>query len=78
LIHVHEEYIMICLRTTLILDDSLMDEARTLKGIREKTALVHEGLRALITRVSARRLRNLGGSDPSASAGDRQRRRSAV
>jgi Arc/MetJ family transcription regulator len=78
LIHVHEEYIMICMRTTLILDDSLLDEARTLTGIREKTALVHEGLRALITRESARRLRNLGGSDPSASAGDRQRRRSAV
>ncbi len=69
---------MICMRTTLILDDSLLDEARALTGIREKTALVHEGLRALITRESARRLRNLGGSDPLASAGDRQRRRPAV
>lgn len=69
---------MICMRTTLILDDSLLDEARTLTGIGEKTALVHEGLRALITREHAQRLRSLGGSDPSASAGDRQRRRPAV
>lgn len=69
---------MICMRTTLILDDRLVDEARTLTGITEKTALVHEGLRALIARESALRLRSLGGSDPTATAGDRQRRRTAV
>jgi Arc/MetJ family transcription regulator len=59
----------------MILDDALVEEARELTGLSEKTALVHEGLRALIARESAARLRRLGGSDPSATAGDRQRRR---
>jgi Arc/MetJ family transcription regulator len=59
----------------MILDDALLDEARRLTGLSEKTALVHEGLRALIAREHGARLRRLGGTDPAASAGDRQRRR---
>ena len=56
------------MRTTLILDDALIDRARGLTGVQEKTALVHEGLRALIARESARRLAALGGTDPGARA----------
>jgi Arc/MetJ family transcription regulator len=52
------------MRTTLILDDSLVEEARRLTGIQEKTALVHKGLQELIARESARRLAALGGSEP--------------
>jgi Arc/MetJ family transcription regulator len=48
----------------LILDDELLDRARKMTGIQEKTALVHEGLRALIAREAARRLAALGGSEP--------------
>jgi len=48
----------------MILDDELVTEAMKLTGITEKTALVHDGLRALIARESARRLAALGGSDP--------------
>ena len=59
----------------MILDETLLEEARQLTGVTEKTALVHEGLRALIAREHAARLRRLGGSDPSAVAGDRKRRR---
>ena len=51
------------MRTTLNLDDRLLEEARTLTGIREKTALVRAGLEALIQRESARRLAALGGRD---------------
>lgn len=51
------------MRTTLILDDGLIDKARILTGLAEKTALVHEGLRALIARESARRLAALGGTE---------------
>ena len=36
--------------------DALVERARELTGIEEKTALVHEGLRALIAREAARRL----------------------
>jgi Arc/MetJ family transcription regulator len=53
------------MRTTLILDDDLIHRARGLTGMQEKTALVHEGLRALIARESARRLAALGGSEPA-------------
>ena len=61
------------MRTTLIIDDDLIDRARALTGIQEKTALVHEGLRALITREAGRRLRALGGSDPTLPAIPRRR-----
>jgi Arc/MetJ family transcription regulator len=51
------------MRTTLDLDESLIEEARKLSGIREKTALVHAGLEALISRAAARRLADLGGTE---------------
>ncbi|TDY02874.1 type II toxin-antitoxin system VapB family antitoxin [Thiohalophilus thiocyanatoxydans] len=52
------------MRTTLNIDDQLLDEARRITGMTEKAALVREGLRALIERESARRLAQLGGSEP--------------
>jgi Arc/MetJ family transcription regulator len=52
------------MRTTLNIDDLLLDEARRITGVTKKTALVREGLRALIERESARRLARLGGSEP--------------
>ena len=52
------------MRTTLNLDEALLEEAHRLSGVRERTALIHEGLRALIERESARRLARLGGSEP--------------
>ncbi|MEQ8484663.1 MAG: type II toxin-antitoxin system VapB family antitoxin [Pseudomonadales bacterium] len=52
------------MRTTLNIDDDLLDQAQRLTGIQEKAALVREGLRALIERESARRLARLGGSEP--------------
>jgi Arc/MetJ family transcription regulator len=52
------------MRTTINLDDDLLDEAQRLTGMKERTALVREGLRALIERESARRLARLGGSEP--------------
>jgi Arc/MetJ family transcription regulator len=61
------------MRTTLILDDRLMADAMRLTGIKEKTALVHEGLVALIRRESARRLIALGGTHSRAQAPRRRR-----
>jgi Arc/MetJ family transcription regulator len=51
-------------RTTVVLDDDLLAEARRLTGVQEKTALIRAGLTALIERESARRLARLGGSEP--------------
>jgi len=52
------------MRTTLNIDDQLLDEAQRITGMTEKAALVREGLRALIERESARRLARLGGTEP--------------
>ena len=52
------------MRTTLIIDDELLDRAREMTGIKEKTALVHAGLEALISREAAKRLAALGGTQP--------------
>lgn len=52
------------MRTTINLDEKLVSEAQRVAGIKERTALIHEGLRALIERESARRLARLGGSEP--------------
>ena len=44
------------MRTTVNLDEKLVEEARRITGTKERTALIHDGLRALIERESARRL----------------------
>jgi Arc/MetJ family transcription regulator len=49
------------MRTTLNIDDDLLNEAQRLSGLRVKTAVLHAGLEALIARESARRLAALGG-----------------
>lgn len=51
------------MRTTINLDEQLLNQAQRVTGVKERTALVHEGLRALIERESARRLARLGGSE---------------
>jgi Arc/MetJ family transcription regulator len=61
------------MRTTLNLDDLLMEEAAEYSGVKSKTALLHEGLRALIQRESAARLAALGGKDPNAAAAPRRK-----
>jgi len=73
LTHMHQQPILMHMRTTLILDDALIDKARGITGMSEKTALVHEGLRALIARESARKLAALGGSERKARAPRRRR-----
>jgi Arc/MetJ family transcription regulator len=52
------------MRTTINIDDALLEHARRLTGLEERTALIHEGLRALIARESARRLARLAGTEP--------------
>jgi Arc/MetJ family transcription regulator len=63
------------MRTTLNLDEDLIREAGRLSGLRAKTEVIHEGLRALITRESARRLAALGGSMPAVKTPPRRRPR---
>ena len=51
------------MRTTLNIDDRVLYQAAEMTGVKEKTALVHLGLEALIARESAQRLAALGGSE---------------
>jgi len=51
------------MRTTLNIEDRLLDKAAKLTGIKEKTALVRLGLESLIAKESSKRLANLGGTE---------------
>jgi Arc/MetJ family transcription regulator len=69
----HRPAMLMHMRTTLILDDELVEKAKELSGLGEKTAVVHAGLEALIARESARRLAALGGTEPQILPARRQR-----
>ncbi len=51
------------MRTTLNIDDEMIEKASVLTGVKEKTALVRMGLEALIARESSRKLAELGGTE---------------
>jgi len=53
----------IYMRTTLNIEDKLLDKAEKLTGIKEKTSLVRLGLEALIAMESSKRLAKLGGTE---------------
>ena len=65
------------MRTTLALDDDLLAEAEFYTGIREKSALIREALKALVEREAARRLARLGGSEPGLKKIPRRRSKPA-
>jgi Arc/MetJ family transcription regulator len=52
------------MRTTLTLDDELLAQAQQISGLKERSALLREALLALVQRESAKRLAQLGGSEP--------------
>jgi Arc/MetJ family transcription regulator len=64
-------------RTTLTLDDDLLAKAEAYTGLREKSALIREALKALIERESARRLARLGGTEAKLQPVSRRRSRPA-
>jgi Arc/MetJ family transcription regulator len=52
------------MRTTVTLDDDLVEEASRLTGVTERGPLLRAALIAIIERESARRLARLGGTEP--------------
>ena len=64
------------MRTTINIDDELLAKAAKLAGPLDRSAVIHEGLRALIQRESARRLARLGGTERSLKVAPRRRSRS--
>lgn len=65
--------ILMHMRTTLNIDETILRRAASLAGVEEKTALVRLGLEALIARESARRLAQLAGSEKRLRAVRRRR-----
>jgi hypothetical protein len=51
------------MRTTLNIEDELLDKAAKLTGIKEKTSLIKRGLESLIAIESGKRLARLGGTE---------------
>jgi Arc/MetJ family transcription regulator len=77
LMNMHRYGILMHMRTTVILNEELLKKAQELSGLREKTAVLHAGLQALISRESAKRLAALGGTEPSLKPIPRRRSRQA-
>ena len=61
------------MRTTINIDEELLAKASKLVGPLDRSALVHEGLKSLIERESARRLARLGGTQPELQTATRRR-----
>jgi Arc/MetJ family transcription regulator len=61
------------MRTTLAIDDDLLAKAQAFTGLKEKSSLVREALKALVERESARRLARLGGTQPDLKTPRRRR-----
>ncbi|MBV8777759.1 MAG: type II toxin-antitoxin system VapB family antitoxin [Alphaproteobacteria bacterium] len=61
------------MRTTIAIDDDLMEQAREYTGLTENAALVREALKTLVAIEAGRRLARLGGTDRSAKAPPRRR-----
>ena len=61
------------MRTTVTLDDELMEMAAEYSGLSERSAIIREALKAFVAREAARRLAAMGGTDPKATAAPRRR-----
>lgn len=61
------------MRTTLNIEDDLIEKASKLTGVKEKTSLVKMGLEALIALESSKRLAKLGSTEKELKAVPRRR-----
>ncbi|EJC64630.1 hypothetical protein Rleg5DRAFT_1373 [Rhizobium leguminosarum bv. viciae WSM1455] len=61
------------MRSTINLDDALLDKARSLTGTKETAALIRQALETLVRVESGKRLIALGGTMPDAEAAPRRR-----
>lgn len=52
------------MRTTISVDDELIEQAREYTGLTENATLIREALKALVALEAGRRLARLGGTEP--------------
>ena len=63
----------VAMRTTVTLDDDLLERAEELTGVSERSALIRDAVELLVRIETGRQLAALGGSDPGAEAAPRSR-----
>ena len=51
------------MKATVNIDDRLLEQAQCLTGLKSRSALIREGMRALVELENARRLARLGGTE---------------
>ena len=61
------------MRTTIAIDDELLERAQELTGIKERSVLIREALKSIIAREAGRRLARMGGTMPDLVAPPRRR-----
>jgi Arc/MetJ family transcription regulator len=61
------------MRTTITIDDELLETAKEFTGIQETPTIMRLALQELVQREAARRLARLGGSQPDFKAAPRRR-----
>lgn len=61
------------MRTTVTIDDDLLEQARELTGETRTSELLRQALTTLIELEAGRRLAKLAGTDPTAAAPPRRR-----
>jgi len=60
-------------RSTFTIDDELLEKAKDYSGIEGTKDVIHAALKELVQREAARRLANMGGSEPALKAPPRRR-----
>jgi Arc/MetJ family transcription regulator len=61
------------MKATIAIDDELFARAQEYAGVKEKSAVISEALKAYIQIEAGRRLARLGGTEPDAKAPPRRR-----
>ncbi len=62
------------MRTTVTIDNKLLEDAKEFSGIEETSEVIRHALKRLVEHEAAMRLARLGGSDPDAWVAPRDRR----
>jgi Arc/MetJ family transcription regulator len=61
------------MRTTVTIDEKLLEQAEKYTGVKERSTLIRMGLESLVQREAGRRLARLGGTLPDFVAPPRRR-----
>jgi Arc/MetJ family transcription regulator len=60
-------------KATIVIDDELLAAAQEFTGVKKKSAIINEALKAYVEIEVGRRLARLGGTSPNAKAPPRHR-----